>query len=47
MKKKRNIMKFAGILKISEEEAEEMKLNIDRLRKRSTKELLKNLEITS
>ncbi len=40
-------MKFAGILKISEEEAEEMKLNIDRLRKRSTKELLKNLEITS
>jgi predicted CopG family antitoxin len=44
LKKKRDVMEFAGAWKnvISDKEAKEMKINIKKLRKRSTNELLKN-----
>ena len=39
--KNKNIMKFAGALKnISEKDAEEIKKNIEKIRKKSTRELL-------
>ncbi len=45
MPKKKDIMEFAGAWKsMSDEEAEEMKLVIERLRKRSTRELLKEIK---
>ena len=41
MRRKKDIMEFAGAWKnISDKEAEEMKSNISKLRKRSTKELM-------
>jgi len=46
LKKKRDIMEFAGAWKnINEEGAEEMKRNIRELRKKSTKELLDKYKI--
>ena len=42
---KKDVMNFAGAWKnISNEEAEEMKKNIIKMRKKSTKEILGNLE---
>lgn len=41
LKKKRSIKEFAGAWKdMSDKDVEEMKSNIDKLRKRSTKELM-------
>ena len=44
LSRKRNIMEFAGAWKnlISDKEAEEMKKDIKNLRKKTTKDLLKN-----
>ncbi len=43
MEKKKSIMEFAGIWKdMSDEDAEEIKNNIKKLRKKSTKELIEN-----
>jgi len=45
LKRKRSIMEFAGAWKdIDEEEAEKMKKNIRKLRKDSTKELLRKFK---
>jgi len=42
-KKEKDIMKFAGAWKdMSDEETEEIKDNINKLRKKSTRELIKN-----
>ena len=44
LKRKKNIMEFAGAWKnlVSDKEAEDMKKTIRNLRKKSTKDLLKN-----
>ena len=45
LKRKRSIMEFAGAWKdIDEEEAEKMKKNVRKLRKDSTKELLRKFK---
>ena len=44
MKKKRDIMEFAGTLDMDDEEAEEIKKKIELMGENSTKELLKKVK---